>query len=142
MNIVEFFKKGQIKKIYLGMSIKEFKNKKIYRKVTEKVFAFDDESEFIFYTSIGIEVRFISQKIVSISIDPNYGNFKIDKLELSRATSLEKILKVFYKNNIVWRFNVREKRNECEVVTLDPNISIIFTFDKNDFWISKIYLSY
>ena len=142
MNIVNFFKTGKIKSIYLGMPIKDFKKKKIYNKITDKISAFDDESEFIFYTSIGIEIRFLSEKVDGISVDPNYGNFKIDNLKLSSNTSLEEILNFYHRNNIEWEFKFRVKRNECEVVTLDHNISIIFTFDKNDFWMSKIYLSY
>ena len=142
MNIVDFFKKGKIKGIYLGMSIKDFKKKKIYNKITDKISAFDDEYGFIFYISIGIEIGFFFQEVNSTSIDPSYDNFKINKLEISRKTSLEEILKFYYRNTIEWAFKFREKRNECEVVTLDHNISIIFTFDKNDFWMSKIYLSH
>lgn len=142
MNLINFFKKGTIKGIYLDMPIVDFDKKKLYKKVTETVYAFEeDDSYFVTLTSVGIEIVFFNGKVESISIDPNYENFSLKNLKITRNTSLLDILEKYNENNIDWKFNYRDKYNECEVVTLNPYISIIFTFEKDNFWMSKIILS-
>lgn len=142
MNLINFFQKGLIKKIYLGMSIDDFNQTKLSKKITDTMYAFeDDDSDYVLLTSIGIEIKFSYGKIKSIGIDPNYGKFSLNGLKITRNTSLLEILEIFYKNNIKWKFNCRNKDNECEITTLNPYISIVFTFEKDDFWMSKILLS-
>lgn len=141
MNIINLFKKGSIEKIHLDMPLVEFEQTKLSKEVTEKIDAFDDEfPEFILYTSLGIEIRFFSSKIESISIDPNYKHFALNNLKINRNTSLTDLIKSYHKNDIQWKFNSRDKENECEVITTQPKVSIIFTFDKDEFWMSKIKL--
>lgn len=120
------------------MPIVDFNKTKLHKKVTDTIYAFeDDDSYFINSTSIGIEITFFNEKIESISIDPNYENFSLQSLKITRHTSLLDILKKYNKNKINWKFNCRNKNNECEIVTLNPHTSI-FTFEKDEFWMSKI----
>lgn len=142
MNIINYISTGYIEKIHLGMSLDDFNETKLSIKVTDTIYLCEEikNDEFIYYTHCGIEISFTFDKISSISIDPSINNLKIGKLKIDRHLRLSDLITCYYANNILWKFKHRNYGNECEVIT-SSGVSVIFTFDEDEFWISKFRLN-
>lgn len=130
MNLVKFFKTGKIKKLALGMNLNDFYKTKISQQVSDMIYADDTHSEVIFHTGKGIQIRFSAGKIASISLDPNYPKFKLGNVKLTPCLTLNELIKFYDKHEIDWDFVPREFEKECEVITKNPKISVIFCFKK------------
>lgn len=130
MNLVKFFKTGKIKKLALGMNLNDFYQTKISQQVSDMIYADDTHSEVIFHTQKGIQIRFSAGKIASISLDPNYPKFKLGNVKLTPCLTLNELIKFYDKHEIDWDFVPREFEKECQVVTKQPKISVIFCFKK------------
>lgn len=130
MNLVKFFKTGKIKKLALGMNLNDFYQTKISQQVSDIIYADDTHSEVIFHTQKGIQIRFSAGKIASISLDPNYPKFKLGNVKLTPCLTLNELIKFYDKHEIDWDFVPREFEKECEVITKNPKISVIFCFKK------------